>query len=814
MVNKKDYIYDTLRKEKINVCLLQEVELKKNYPIQLMSSKDYKIESELCTNIARSAIIISNCVNYKRRHDLEEEDMSLVIIDVDSQTNYRIINLYRQFNPPNNHSQVQHFTNQLNLITIASRNLNGRKLLLAGDFNLDETKRYSVNYRSKNLFEILNETVDALNLIQLIDSPTWQRIVQNQLRESTIDHLYVTDPTYVNDITLLTPLIGDHKLIVFTVTGSLEPPEITYKRNWQNYSQEKLNDQLSKINFEIEADEVQTIWNKFESLLMPIIDEIAPLVAFVNNVTVQSTLPNETIKRKLNLRKKLLKILKINKTDTIRNRIKNLNVEIKRHFLIKKTKSIRRKITPGNSKSLWDAVKIAKDVNNPKLPKSMFHNGIKIPEANLADSFAELFKSKVQDIVNEQVISNNVYNGKKKINANTLDFMTETNVLQAIKSLKPKYSEGYDRIPVKILYDGIPHLLKPLSYLFNNIYAKKQIPEQWLISKITPIFKKGNQNEINNYRPISNLCACSKIFEKLILMRLSQIESVNNIDLTGKSQHGFKAKHSTLTAGLQIQSLISSAVDDDMFALMASLDLSSAFDVVNVKLLLKRLEIIGLPHDLIELVSKWLTLRYFYVSLGENNSYVHESDVGTVQGSVLGPILYALFVSPLLDLEKITLFADDNYVLTWNKNMDVLLTEMRLKLEKITKWLRDSGLKVNESKTEMCLFHRKDYPPAFITLNNQVLASKPQMNVLGVTFDSKLNWQTHIANTLSKSKQALYAINLIRKFLTKSELLQVITSNYYSILYYNSEIWHIPTNTHRCKTQLLSASAAPLKLCT
>ena len=71
----------------------------------------------------------------------------------------------------------------------------------------------------------------------------------------------------------------------------------------------------------------------------------------------------------------------------------------------------------------------------------------------------------------------------------------------------------------------------------------------------------------------------------------------------------------------------------------------------------------------------------------------------------------------------------------------------------------------------------------------------------------------YILDTISKSKQALFAINLIRKFLTKSELLQVITSNYYSILYYNSEIWHIPTNTHRCKTQLMSASAAPLKLC-
>ena len=83
---------------------------------------------------------------------------------------------------------------------------------------------------------------------------------------------------------------------------------------------------------------------------------------------------------------------------------------------------------------------------------------------------------------------------------------------------------------------------------------------------------------------------------------------------------------------------------------MASLDLSAAFDVVNVELLIKRLKIIGLPVDLIDLVSKWLTVRYFYVTIEGVSSYIRITDVGTVQGSILGPILYAMFVSPLFDL--------------------------------------------------------------------------------------------------------------------------------------------------------------------
>ena len=148
-----------------------------------------------------------------------------------------------------------------------------------------------------------------------------------------------------------------------------------------------------------------------------------------------------------------------------------------------------------------------------------------------------------------------------------------------------------------------------------------------------------------------------------------------------------------------------------MYALMASLDLSAAFDVVNVELLLKRMRIIGLLPDLVQLISIWLTNRYFYVSIDGGSSIIHKYNVGTVQGSILGPILYGIYVSPLLDLTDITLFADDNYALVWNKNVEALKIDMQLKLEFITKWLVDSGMKVNEQKTEMCLFHRKDNPP-------------------------------------------------------------------------------------------------------
>ena len=189
------------------------------------------------------------------------------------------------------------------------------------------------------------------------------------------------------------------------------------------------------------------------------------------------------------------------------------------------------------------------------------------------------------------------------------------------------------------------------------------------------------------------------------------------------------------------------------------------------------------------------------------------SDIGTIQGSILGPFLYAIYVAPIQDLYEITMFADDNFPLSSNSDINILISEFEHKLTTITKWLKDSGLKINENKTELCLFHKNDHAPVTISLNNITLTSKPSINVLGVQFDSKLSWYEQVNKSINKAKKAYHAINLVKKYFNKMELKGLLTSNYYSVLYYNSEIWHLPTLSPPLKQKLLSASANALKLC-
>ena len=138
---------------------------------------------------------------------------------------------------------------------------------------------------------------------------------------------------------------------------------------------------------------------------------------------------------------------------------------------------------------------------------------------------------------------------------------------------------------------------------------------------------------------------------------------------------------------------------------------------------------------------------------------------------------------------------------------------MEIKLEKIILWLTKSGMVVNEAKTDLCLFSRYDCPPVILNVNGKYIISKKVINILGVSFDSKLQWCSHIAATSNKALKALNAIRIIKKKINKKEILELVTTNVFSILYYNSEIWHLPSLKTELKQKLMSVSARAISTC-
>ena len=144
---------------------------------------------------------------------------------------------------------------------------------------------------------------------------------------------------------------------------------------------------------------------------------------------------------------------------------------------------------------------------------------------------------------------------------------------------------------------------------------------------------------------------------------------------------------------------------------MGSLDLTAAFDVVNIDLLIKRLKNLGLPEDWMELLAAWLRDRAAFVEVSADRSILYEVNIGTVQGSILGPVLFSLFVSPILEKTNIVAYADDTYTITASKTKENAAAKLGKALTIITQWFKSSGLKVNKGKTEIAIFYKNNCNP-------------------------------------------------------------------------------------------------------
>ena len=262
-----------------------------------------------------------------------------------------------------------------------------------------------------------------------------------------------------------------------------------------------------------------------------------------------------------------------------------------------------------------------------------------------------------------------------------------------------------------------------------------------------------------------------------------------------------------------MQSIIASHCDAGEFVAVCSLDLTSAFDVVNVKLLIKRLRIVGLPVQLVNVIENWLTDRFYYCDINGKSSTLRQLYNGTVQGSILGPLLFALFIAPLEDkVISLVSFADDNYNIGSASSEIEAVNKCVLQSTIMIDWLNDSGLCVNTSKTEMCVFSRHNCLERTVELKGNLIRVRESMRVLGVIFDSKLTWYNQVMNAVQSANKAKQALSIIAKKFKPSEMLNLATAYFYSRLYYGAKVWLISTLSAKLKKILWQTSSRMLRI--
>jgi hypothetical protein len=227
---------------------------------------------------------------------------------------------------------------------------------------------------------------------------------------------------------------------------------------------------------------------------------------------------------------------------------------------------------------------------------------------------------------------------------------------------------------------------------------------------------------------------------------------------------------------------------------------------------MKRLTTLGLPSDWLDLLEAWLKDRAAFVEVSADRSMLYDVNIGTVQGSILGPVLFSLFVSPVFGLNNIVAYADDTYTITSSRTKENAVVELGKALTTISMWFKSSGLKVNEGKTEITIFYKNNCNPADVLINGNYVRTKNTIKVLGVMMDTTLTWHEHINNTVNNVQSKIHAIRRIQRFFLNEELLQLLKTYCYPSLYYASNVWLTPSLNANLKSKLFSASGKILSI--
>ena len=288
-----------------------------------------------------------------------------------------------------------------------------------------------------------------------------------------------------------------------------------------------------------------------------------------------------------------------------------------------------------------------------------------------------------------------------------LSNVSHEEVINIVNYLKPS-SPGYDEISADILRLILPSICKPLAYILNLSLTQGIFPTELKVANVIPLYKTDDPILFNNYRPVSILCMLSKVFEKVMYSRLSQF--LDTYQILFEKQFGFRKQHSTYMALLTLIDKISKCVQNGDFVVGIYLDFSKAFDTVNHDILFRKLEWYGIRGIALDWFKSYLTGRTQFVTYNGVSSTPQTIKCGVPQGSILGPLLFLIYINGLANTCKTSLpilFADDTNIFTTGKNQHELESNINDELCRISAWLKVNKLSLNIKKTHYMIFTTK-----------------------------------------------------------------------------------------------------------
>src|SRR5436190_4619927 len=471
------------------------------------------------------------------------------------------------------------------------------------------------------------------------------------------------------------------------------------------------------------------------------------------------------------------------------------------------------------SKAIWDVINSERKTTDKQCTDIPFITvaGEKIKDPHkIAASFNKYFSTIAEETLK------NVQSGAQVRNIQPLNFetvldsfplSTSKDVKKIISSIKNKSSTGLDGISSKMIKHGKSELIIPILHIANTSLQTGQFPTNMKSAKVIPLHKKGRKDDINNYRPISLLSSVSKILEKIVLVTLLKHLEINN--LLTKSQHGFRKGKSTTTAIVDLLEYILDNLEEGNIITSIFVDLSKAFDCLSHELILAKLESLGVRGIALRWFESYLMGRSQLVEIKQSDrglmcntrSELLPMTRGVPQGSVLGPVLFALFTNDLPafieDYSNAIMYADDTVLLTAKKFLEQLEINAYIGMNVALEYCNNNDLVLNEQKTKQMSFGRKKENISDIP----GLQSVEEFKYLGVTIDADLTWQSHIDALCSKLSSALFAIRRTKTISTKEATRTAYHALFESHVRYGITVWGASANNHLERVLVLQKKA-------
>ena len=668
-------------------------------------------------------------------------------------------------------------------------------LILLGDFNAEVSNSFMESF------------CEIYNVRSLIKKPT---CFKNSENPTCIDLILTNHKkSFQNSKLIETGLSDFHKLTVTvlkTFYKKLVPKVIKY-RDFKNFSNQVFRDELYRELYC--NDTLRNIsFENFHKISVDILEKHAPIKKkhLRNN---HSDFITKDIRKAIMTRTRLLNKFRKEKTKENKdayNKQRNYCVS-----LIRKTKKDFfnsldvKKIT--DNKQFWKTVKpffSNKFINNERI--TLIENDEVISDdQKIANTFSNFYASVVENLgidnENMKLSDENIdslvdkfknhpsilkikqhYNSENKFSFSPVNI---DDVEKEIDGLDASKAHQENDIPVKILKENRDIFGDFIKKDFNFGLLNDIFPNFLKNAEVKPNFKKKSRTEVENYRPVSILPTISKIYERLIHKQLSTYFE----PILSKFQCGFRKGHSTEHCLLVMIEKWKKCLDQKGVCAALLTDLSKAFDCLPHNLLLAKLHAYGVDKPSLKYIKDYLHHRKQKVKINNTSSVWTDIVFGVPQGSILGPLIFNIFICDLFlffpDM-NIVGYADDNTPYSLGKTKDEVLNEIKLASDKLFTWFQDNYMKINPDKFHLLLSNTKDVK---INICNETISSSSKEKLLGVTIDNNLSFEQHVEDLCKKANQKINALARIAYYMNLEQRKLILNSFITSHFSYCPLVW-------------------------